>query len=334
MTTRKRILVLASCNQDKLRELRQICDGLPFDVKSSGDYPGLPEVIEDGTTALGNATRKALVTAAWTGEVAVADDTTFQVRMLGGMPDVFASRFAGPGATYQDNVDLVLELMRDVSDEARDVRFETSMVWVDPQPPVAPRLERVAPGHCRWVHDPFADRPTSADHAARVAEHRRRVWRDYQAWFGTLPVSWGADNHRLEQLVRELVAPNLRSERVADDGMSVPDVQEFTADGPGDQLAPPLSCSLPTGAPGHDRTAPVWLELAAEGRLLGHLIRQPLGQGGFGYDPVVTPLGQTLTLAEMSADDKNAISHRGRALRRLLQMVARAYDLEVAVAGR
>jgi len=102
MTTRKRILVLASCNQDKLRELRQICDGLPFDVKSSGDYPGLPEVIEDGTTALGNATRKALVTAAWTGEVAVADDTTFQVRMLGGMPDVFASRFAGPGATRPD----------------------------------------------------------------------------------------------------------------------------------------------------------------------------------------------------------------------------------------
>lgn len=331
MTTRKRILVLASCNQDKVRELKQICAGLPFEVRSSLDYPGLPEVIEDGTTALGNATRKALVTAAWTGEVAVADDTTFQVRTLGGMPDVFASRFAGPGASYQDNVDLVLDLMQGVPDDGRDVRFETSMVWVDPQPPLAPHLDRVTPGHHRWVHDPFANRPTSADEAARVAEHRQGVWHDYQAWFGTLPVGWGADNQRLEQIVRELVASNLVPDRTAAGGVSIADVQEFTADGPGDQLAPPLSVPLPAGAPGHDHTAPVWLELAAEGRLLGQLIRQPLGQGGFGYDPVVVPLGQTLTLAEMSADDKNAISHRSRAMRRLLQMVGRAYGLETAV---
>ena len=71
-------IVLASRNKDKLREWRQICAGLPFDVASSLDFPGLPEVIEDGTSALGNATRKALVTAGWTGEIAVADDTTFQ----------------------------------------------------------------------------------------------------------------------------------------------------------------------------------------------------------------------------------------------------------------
>ena len=50
--------------------------------------------------SLGNATRKALVTAAYTGEIAVADDTSLQVRVLNGLPDIFAARFAGPGATY------------------------------------------------------------------------------------------------------------------------------------------------------------------------------------------------------------------------------------------
>ena len=57
-----------------------LCQGLPFTVVSALDYPGLPEVIEDGTTTLGNASRKAIVTAAFTGEIAVADDTALQVR--------------------------------------------------------------------------------------------------------------------------------------------------------------------------------------------------------------------------------------------------------------
>ncbi|MEZ4386578.1 MAG: non-canonical purine NTP pyrophosphatase [Candidatus Krumholzibacteriia bacterium] len=334
MTNRSRILVLASRNADKLRELGQLCAGLPFEVRSSLDYPGLPEVIEDGTSALGNATRKALVTAAWTGEIAVADDTTFQVRTLGGMPDVFASRFAGPRATYRDNVDLVLDLMRDVPDDARDVRFETSMVWVDPQPPVAPHLAELTPGRSRWVHDPFASRVVSAAAAARVAAARRRVWADYLAWFGTLPVGWGADARRLEQVVYELVSANLEGPAPTAGGVSVPDVREFTADGPGDQAPPPLAVALPGEAPGRGRTAPVWLELSTEGRLLGRLGRQPLGQSGFGYDPVVVPEGEVRTLAELAPDEKNAISHRGRALRRLLGVVARVYDLTASVAVR
>ncbi len=51
-----------------------------------------------------------------------------------------------------------------------------------------------------------------------------------------------------------------------------------------------------------------------EGRCFGRISRQPSGQGGFGYDPVFIPDGYNLTMAEMSERDKNAISHRGRAL--------------------
>lgn len=97
MSDARRILVLASRNPDKVREMRELCGDGPWDVRSAADYPGLPEVVEDGTTILGNATRKAVVAAAFTGEIAVADDTSLCVRALNDLPDVFAARFAGPG---------------------------------------------------------------------------------------------------------------------------------------------------------------------------------------------------------------------------------------------
>ena len=107
----KRKVVLASRNEDKVRELRQVFEDMPFDVRSASEFPGLPEVIEDGTTILGNATRKAMITAAYTGEIALADDTSLQVRELNGFPDIFAARFSGPDATYASNAALVLDLM-------------------------------------------------------------------------------------------------------------------------------------------------------------------------------------------------------------------------------
>lgn len=56
-------------------------------------------------------------------------------------------------------------------------------------------------------------------------------------------------------------------------------------------------------------------EFVEEGRVEGRLVRQPRGTGGFGYDPIFVPGGETRTTAEMPPDEKNAISHRGRAFR-------------------
>jgi XTP/dITP diphosphohydrolase len=53
------------------------------------------------------------------------------------------------------------------------------------------------------------------------------------------------------------------------------------------------------------------------GQVHGHLIRAPRGSGGFGYDPVFVPDGYAVTTAEMTADEKDAISHRGKAFRAL-----------------
>jgi XTP/dITP diphosphohydrolase len=62
-------------------------------------------------------------------------------------------------------------------------------------------------------------------------------------------------------------------------------------------------------------------ERVVEGQLRGVLRHAPSGSGGFGYDPILQPEGETRTCAELSADEKNAISHRGKAFRALVPVV-------------
>ena len=64
-------------------------------------------------------------------------------------------------------------------------------------------------------------------------------------------------------------------------------------------------------------------EHLVDGRQVGVLIRAPRGSGGFGYDPVFLGAGQTRTNAELSPDDKDAISHRGQAFRALAKLLTR-----------
>ncbi len=60
-----------------------------------------------------------------------------------------------------------------------------------------------------------------------------------------------------------------------------------------------------------------------EGRVDGTIAREPSGCGGFGYDPVFVPEDSGRTFSEMTAEEKNAISHRGRATRKLMEFLAR-----------
>ena len=64
-------------------------------------------------------------------------------------------------------------------------------------------------------------------------------------------------------------------------------------------------------------------EHLVEGRQTGRVLRAPRGTGGFGYDPVFLGEGQSRTNAELSADEKDAISHRGQAFRHLAKVIAR-----------
>jgi len=66
---------------------------------------------------------------------------------------------------------------------------------------------------------------------------------------------------------------------------------------------------------------PSGAEFVTEGTVTGRLIREPRGSNGFGYDPIFVPDGESRTTAEMDSDEKDAISHRGRAFRALVPVI-------------
>jgi XTP/dITP diphosphohydrolase len=67
-------------------------------------------------------------------------------------------------------------------------------------------------------------------------------------------------------------------------------------------------------------------EQVAEGRFEGHILHAPVGDNGFGYDPIFQPLGLSISSAQMSAQEKDLVSHRGKSLRAIaphvIQMLA------------
>jgi XTP/dITP diphosphohydrolase len=87
------------------------------------------------------------------------------------------------------------------------------------------------------------------------------------------------------------------------------------ADVPDDRRGAHFACAAALALPGG-------AELVTEGRLTGTLLRARRGDGGFGYDPIFLPDGHDRTTAEMTAHEKDAISHRGRAFRALVPQLA------------
>ena len=86
-------------------------------------------------------------------------------------------------------------------------------------------------------------------------------------------------------------------------------VLDQVADVPDDRLGAAFICSVALVGPDG--------EIVVHGRMDGHLIRAPRGAGGFGYDPIFVAEGRTVTNAELDPQDKDEISHRGKALRAL-----------------
>lgn len=80
------------------------------------------------------------------------------------------------------------------------------------------------------------------------------------------------------------------------------------------------------GAPDASGAHAVHVEHVEHGHLRGTLLRSPVGDGGFGYDPILRPDGGDESTAQLSAADKNAISHRGHAFRALLPYLVDALD--------
>lgn len=120
-----RELVLATRNRHKGEELAALLGGLGITIRTLDEFPDAPEVVEDGATCKANAIKKAHAIAAFTGLPAVADDTGLEVDALGGRPGVYAARYAGEDATYEDNCRKLLLELTGVPRERRTARFLT-----------------------------------------------------------------------------------------------------------------------------------------------------------------------------------------------------------------
>ena len=192
-------LHLATGNVHKVKELaRLFADaGLEVEVASAAEVGGMPEVDENAVTFEGNALLKAealkkQVPDGWV----LADDSGLEVDALEGKPGVFSARYAGPGATDEDNRKKVIASLEGVPESRRGGRFICALVLL------GPGQQQVFRGECE-----------------------------------------------------------------------------------------------------------------------GNLIVEEKGEGGFGYDPIFRPDGKDETFGEMSPEEKNQLSHRARAMTKLVDWI-------------
>lgn len=121
-------IAVATRNPGKLREMRALFRlALPHlkDVQLVGlkEFADVPPIEEQFTTFHENARHKALVTANYTGLLAIGDDSGLVVDALDGAPGVYSARYAGPDATDDANNRKLLEALRNVPDNQRSAHF-------------------------------------------------------------------------------------------------------------------------------------------------------------------------------------------------------------------
>jgi XTP/dITP diphosphohydrolase len=188
-------LVLATNNSGKLKELQELLAPLSLQVLPQAAFTQAC-IEETGLSFVENAILKARHAAKHAGMPAIADDSGLEIDALQGAPGIHSARYAGESASDLDNLNKLIEAIRDVPEQQRSARYRCALVFM------------------RWDRDPF-----------------------------------------------------------------------------------PIVC-----------------QASWEGRI----IDTPRGTAGFGYDPIFELPGRRLTAAELSAAEKNQLSHRGKALRSLI----------------
>ena len=186
-------LIIASNNKHKIYEIKAILDGYFEDILSLSEAKIDHETIEDGTTFMENAIKKAREIAEISGCASLADDSGITAHALGDAPGVYSARFAGVHGDDEANNALLLERLADKEDKG-------------------------------------------AHYTCAIA------------------------------------------------------------------------LAYPTGE-----------LVCAEGYMYGEITEHRRGTRGFGYDPIFVPTGESRTVAEMSDEEKNSISHRGKALKALVE---------------
>ena len=123
MTDRRRLLVLATTNPNKVREIRSILADVPFELVGLDRFPPMPAPEETGRTFAENARVKALAYAAAIGELVVAEDSGLEIDALDGAPGIESARFGGADAAYPEKFALIYDALRARGAPASPARF-------------------------------------------------------------------------------------------------------------------------------------------------------------------------------------------------------------------
>lgn len=186
MADQGRTVVLATRNEGKLREFRQLVAEVPelrdVEVVSVGSFPDLEDVVETGVTFLENSSLKAHEVAKATGLPAIADDSGLAVDVLGGCPGVFSARWSGTHGADQANIDLLLAQTGDVPAERLTAHFVCCVVLALPDGTQRSRLgqlhgviSRDQRGDNGFGYDPIFELPDGRSLAELGADEKNAI---------------------------------------------------------------------------------------------------------------------------------------------------------------
>jgi XTP/dITP diphosphohydrolase len=131
------MIVLASNNAGKVREINQLLASEQIKVVTQKEF-NIPDAVEDGLSFVENAIKKARHASSLSGLPAIADDSGIEVDALNGAPGIYSARFAGANASDQENLEKLLQKLKDIPEEKRTARFQCLLVYMrhaeDPTP--------------------------------------------------------------------------------------------------------------------------------------------------------------------------------------------------------
>jgi XTP/dITP diphosphohydrolase len=116
-------VIVATRNRGKIREFRDALKGLNLRIYGLSDFPDVPEIEEDGDSFTENALKKARFYSTYFGKLTLADDSGLEVESLKGEPGVHSARYAGEGASTQENNQKLLSEMQGIPISKRGARF-------------------------------------------------------------------------------------------------------------------------------------------------------------------------------------------------------------------
>ena len=125
-------MIIATRNKGKIREIREALKGLDLRIHALSDFSGVPEIEEDGKSFTENALKKARFYSKYFGKLTIADDSGLEVDSLDGLPGIYSARYAGEGASSQENNRRLLREMQGLPISKRGARFQCILAVASP----------------------------------------------------------------------------------------------------------------------------------------------------------------------------------------------------------